>query len=54
MRMTSDNGRHCVYLFAFQFSSSFFFLIVCSSIFFRSMPQNSISSSSKVSLVFFN
>lgn len=45
MRMTSDNGRHCVYLFASNFSFFllfFFFIIFCSSIFFRSMLQNSI------------
>lgn len=43
--MTSDNGRHCVYLFAFKFSYYFFFFFIfCSSIFFRSMLQNSIGS----------
>lgn len=43
MRMTSDNGRHCVYTsFAFNFSLFSFFIIFCSPIFFRSMLQNSI------------
>lgn len=46
MRMTSDNGRHCVSTsFAFNFSLLlffFFFIIFCSPISFRSMLQNRI------------